>query len=332
MQCLKDYIGLKGCSTTMPDSGLFINSLPGISLETIDKIADSEQQTYAGVFEDVQIRSLKRIETDIINTLGKRYRLKNPKQSYNIGKTIDKTLLTVPDAGEGLGIKITRSYYGSIFVDSALSDIYVQSVAFYATQADVDITLNFVNESLETVYQKVFTSAEGWNDFVVEKRFSDKIIYVLAMDNVNMSRVKLDVTPIGYYGYRGCVDCQDSTWYAIRGSAIALNQQPIDTSNSYGVSITASIKCSYAAIVCANKNLFATSLWYLMGSEIMTERIYTSRLNRWKLNKDEAKELKAYYEAEYTSEINKTLESISVNDGDECVECNSQFRQITVIP
>lgn len=79
MDCLKDYIQIKGCNAPAysydantdndddPDtdpteaSGLFINmDLPGISLENIDKIADKEQQTFLGVWDEVQNRGLKK--------------------------------------------------------------------------------------------------------------------------------------------------------------------------------------------------------------------------------------------------------------------------------
>ena len=43
MNCLTDYIGLRGCTDSDPISGLYINDLAGISLKSIDAIADNEQ-------------------------------------------------------------------------------------------------------------------------------------------------------------------------------------------------------------------------------------------------------------------------------------------------
>lgn len=80
MQCLINYISIEGCSApayTFDDnsdgddnpetepptaSGLFINVDLPISLEMIDKIADSEQATFLGVWEEVQNRGLKKFE------------------------------------------------------------------------------------------------------------------------------------------------------------------------------------------------------------------------------------------------------------------------------
>lgn len=75
LQCFTDFIGLQGCHLGEPASGLFINSLPGITLERVDKIADSEQVTYVGVWNDVQKRALLRFRTSFMAELNKCYQI-----------------------------------------------------------------------------------------------------------------------------------------------------------------------------------------------------------------------------------------------------------------
>lgn len=73
-----DHIGLTNCTTggyTAPDSGIYINSLPGISIENTDKIADSEQVTYLGVWDDVQKFALAQFRLDVMNELRNCYQL-----------------------------------------------------------------------------------------------------------------------------------------------------------------------------------------------------------------------------------------------------------------
>lgn len=87
MDCLKNFIQIEGCDapayapfddpetddveTDDPDtedvetespeaSGLYINKDLPISLEQIDKIADSEQQTFLGVWDEVQKSAIKK--------------------------------------------------------------------------------------------------------------------------------------------------------------------------------------------------------------------------------------------------------------------------------
>lgn len=75
LDCLINYIGLKVCGSETAPSGLYINSLPGISLESIEKIADAEQLTYVGVWNDVQTEAAQRFYIDVITELTKCFEL-----------------------------------------------------------------------------------------------------------------------------------------------------------------------------------------------------------------------------------------------------------------
>lgn len=81
MDCLRDYIGLKICGNESSASAMYINSLPGISLESIEKIADSEQISYAGVWRDVQDEAAARFYIDVVTELTKCFSL-NPYCDY----------------------------------------------------------------------------------------------------------------------------------------------------------------------------------------------------------------------------------------------------------
>lgn len=83
MSCLTDYIGIRICeSQEAPGSGVYINSLPGISLQSIDGIANDDQVTYAAVWTDVQTEAFARFETDFMVELNKCYNL-NPYCDYD---------------------------------------------------------------------------------------------------------------------------------------------------------------------------------------------------------------------------------------------------------
>lgn len=77
MQCFNDYIGLSFCAGVYesPASGIYINSLPGMSMESIDKTADHEQINYLGVWEDVQTNAIAQFRLDIITEINKCYKI-----------------------------------------------------------------------------------------------------------------------------------------------------------------------------------------------------------------------------------------------------------------
>lgn len=81
LECLKGYIGLTICYGEgvydVPPSGIYINTMPGLQLESIEKIATQEQVTYLGVWEDVQNNAIPQFKNDVITELMKCYKLNN---------------------------------------------------------------------------------------------------------------------------------------------------------------------------------------------------------------------------------------------------------------
>lgn len=76
MECLIDYIGFINCAgADAPPSGLYINTLPGISLEVVDKIANSEQVTYLAVWNDAQTEAAVRFKNDFMRAINECYTL-----------------------------------------------------------------------------------------------------------------------------------------------------------------------------------------------------------------------------------------------------------------
>lgn len=77
MQCFLDFIGLSYCPGIyeQPGSGIYLNSLPGISIQSIDAIADSEQTTYLGVWADVQSSAVAQFRIDVIAEMNKCFKL-----------------------------------------------------------------------------------------------------------------------------------------------------------------------------------------------------------------------------------------------------------------
>ena len=78
MTCFIDHIGLLYCTSgvyTVPANGIYLNSLPGISIESIDKIADSEQITYLGVWADVQNYALAQFKLDVVSEINHCYKI-----------------------------------------------------------------------------------------------------------------------------------------------------------------------------------------------------------------------------------------------------------------
>lgn len=75
LECFSGLIGILGCRGDDPGSGLYINSLPGVTLEMVDKIADSEQITYLGVWRDIEKRGILKFRTAFMAGLNKCFQI-----------------------------------------------------------------------------------------------------------------------------------------------------------------------------------------------------------------------------------------------------------------
>lgn len=75
MSCLTDYINVRICDTQETPEGGWINSLPGITLESIDRIATADQITYAGVWSDVQAEAFTIFESDFMAEVNRCFEL-----------------------------------------------------------------------------------------------------------------------------------------------------------------------------------------------------------------------------------------------------------------
>lgn len=88
MDCLANRIGILGCdapATAASGAGvvpvvealpvLYINQLPGINLKNINALADDEQKTFLGVWNDVVLRSMKKFEILVKAKLNQCYKI-----------------------------------------------------------------------------------------------------------------------------------------------------------------------------------------------------------------------------------------------------------------
>ena len=73
MDCFIDYIGINACGSTASLSGLYINQLPGVTFKMIDSIVDVEQQTFLGMWKDIQERALRKFSKDYTAKFTKKY-------------------------------------------------------------------------------------------------------------------------------------------------------------------------------------------------------------------------------------------------------------------
>lgn len=345
MECLRDYIGLLGCKPSNPGSGLFINSLPGISLQSLDMIADSEQITYVKVWKDIQTRALVNFATDVTEEFRTKYKLKTIRNSFSLGKIINASSVTNASAQfRGFVYQTNLTALPGI-VQSNLQAISFQSLSIYLTTVPYG-PFNVFIWDLETgeklfeqeINNEDFPLEEGWNEIPVNKIFQSNKIFA-CYDASQIDSVELDISRFNtlqwrnyfsacYQSIYGCNSCTAS----LKGATTADINEPVDPeaisyspNNVFGLSAVFSITCSYDPLVCANKKSFAAPLWYLLGVETCVERLSSSRMNWWTLDDEEVGRLLDYFTQKYKEKLTSVVSGIDLDLKDACLECHERI-------
>lgn len=350
MQCLKDYIGVKGCNIAPPDSGEYINELPGIEFLNVEQVANADQVTWAGVWADVQNRAIKKFELDVLGTISgfdRRYKLRRITQSVDLGRDISTTTTAASPSQRGLLLELNNQ--GDQCYCSNLQGLYIQSISYYATVgASYTITITDADH-LTQLDQWTKTFVAGWNTILSDKFYDGSRRIYVTVDATNNATQDYDLSGFnlsGYWQNNWCSDCgwndtalffsYDCTGTAqVRGVTADTNfQNPVIGQNSFGISIVFSLRCTYNAVVCQNKRYFSNAWRLCLGIELMNQTVFSSRLNRWTTSdKKKAIDLRNLFEVQYRGgmidnvqyegELLKACQSIDLDLSDCCIECDS---------
>lgn len=341
MECLRDYIGLKGCGQADPASGLLLNSLPGISTFMVTKIIDSDQVTYLNVWRDVQNRALKKFQSSVIATFKKvkSQRIKTVTHVSDLGRLINDDAPLAATA-QWRGVTVELMFPGLVYtLESSLQVIFVQSISLYSAEAVEDLEIKVFDldtgATLDTFTQDV---AAGWNLIRIATSYDAFRIFI-AYDATEIDSVKLDITPSSTTYCQICADhifghgeCTAKVQGAVSVD-LATPTEIVQGNDVYGLSAIFSIQCRYDWVVCSNLEIFSNAWLYLLGAEMMTERIYSERVNRFTtIDIDSAVSLRNEYLAEFDRELSLAINGIDISDSDCCIECEAMIQKPYAIP
>jgi len=81
-------------------------------------------------------------------------------------------------------------------------------------------------------------------------------------------------------------------------------------------------------LICENKELLAEALWYLMGAEMLQQRLGSNRINRYTtVDRNKTKETKEYFEQEFERHLHTAVLGINLEESkcfeDENLNCRN---------
>jgi len=306
-------------------SELYINDLEGISLESIEKLANEEQKTYLGVWRDVERRALKKFTTSLTNYFRTKYRIKKLLDRYYFGQYVDPSD-TAPAAAGFRGISVELNPHRTEAEISPFITMSVSRFQYYAL-ADDDIEFQIIDPlSNEILWSEIVAVKSGqWNDVkaifsVPALQFTRELRIGYVSTGVVSPKTSLSNDTSGECGcsIAGCCSAR------IKGIETSTLGVSYDTENSFGIRGFVSLQCSYEGLVCASRELFSTALWYYMGAEMMRERIHSSRLNKFtSINRKDAQELLDDFLDVYQNEMETVIDAVDLNESECCLECSA---------
>ncbi len=324
MDCFIDYIGINGCGNVAPASGLYLNELAGISVESIAKLSKPEQDTYLDVWADIQKRAVRKFNSQVIAMFAKRYRLKRLRDNFRIEQEVQPNYIpALSNSFRGFGINLDPTNTAEF---SPLVALTLANLRFYSTQVG---TFNFTigrEGGVGANYNFSQDCVVGWNNLLDTYSIPFSAIGTTFGVVVNCATLETAETIVAP-NESGCCSCclTSSCSVEIKGMQID-NGLITESQNAHGFSCDIALGCSFEALMCVNRTLFSTAVWYLMGAETMIERIFSDRINKWTtIDKKKAQDLYDYYLSEQEKEVAQVVDGIDLIDYGCCIECDPEI-------
>ena len=314
--CLENYIGIQGtCSDVDSVSGLYVNTLPSISLKLLANLSDEETKDFTGLWDEIYTRTLNNLESDVL-VKSQKYFITNLLLDNQQTGFYRDPLTTITSSNELKGNTIECFYNVSRYLS-----IYVNSVQLYlpaAINGNIFIYNLMNGVLLDTI---AYVGAVGVNVIQINKSYKsygqDTKIFVCYDGNTTNS---IETSPI-----------DDSALAITNGAKIAVGNTVLSNSltrsgESYGLIVDYNLKCDISEFICSSKDSFKFAFWWKLGSSIMFERMNSDRMNKYTLNKTklELKDLYNYYEDNYDKIMDAVMDNMEQNSDNICFSCRKQ--------
>jgi hypothetical protein len=309
--CFNNYIGLRGyCEDTTPESGMYINDLSGISLNMLASLSNDEQKNYIGIWDEIYTRSLHELEGEVLVKMQKYFNTNILIDNSYTG-IYEDPYVTAASSNElkGSTIEMRDSVYTSIFINHV--DLYLNS----ATDGNIFVYNLMNGKLLDTI---AFTGGvEGINTIQINKSYNTLGQYTkifICYDSNIADSIKTNSIDVSHVITRGAR-------IAI-GDTVLKNNLTFDGS-SYGLVVNFNIKCEISEFICRSKDLFKLPLLYKLASNIMLERMTSTRINKFTMNSlEKAEDIMEFYKEKYKKLIDATLNNLEASSDRVCFSCN----------
>lgn len=290
-----------------PESDLFINDMPGISLKLASKITSEEYQTGAELLRKKIILATKMVFDDFKREISPYFDFDAIPETREINN-FSSTIIPMAPLERGLILKRWRS---------ELAQIYVENVYIKANTSGAN-TLKIIDGPNTISFPVTLVAGETLEVFTNYKAESEQIKIV--MDDTLFDVYSCNVND---FGLLNCGTCRGG---ASKGFFISGWNGTNEESKCFGVGVLASVRCYEENVICSLLPRMYFLLWQKSAIEVLKEHIYGDRINPLvNLTKERAKENREELEIDYKESYNSFAKSIYNylrQTKGECITCN----------
>lgn len=329
MKCFNNVIGInRTCTPVEPISGLYINSLPGVSLKTIDAGINEEYASGVKLIEE-KIQMAGDIIANHLRAGISKIQVKSVVNAGNIGLYVENEKVSpVVDRLRGIQYKLLGSSYLSLFLNS------ISIYSYETKEIEVYVYDLITGELLDTITIDA-VSGEVVTVAVNKKYYSDtKPMQLFICTDSNLEHNQASLVKGHCYGCTSSYSTNDAfvSYSEITQGQDIIYQNLKGASSTGGLSINYSLSCDIEPYLCSIKNTLAMPLLYKTGSLLMEELIYSKRLNSViNVYKPDHKELYEKFEMEYMASMKAIFDNMPTPK-DVCFACNSSIKFVAIAP
>lgn len=323
MGCLQDIkcgkrviIGIrdwKDCDK--PESDIFINDAPGITLKSAAAIASDEQKSGYDLLKSIIKNATVFTFDDFVNQINSTFQYDYIAEIRKI-KYFDGSVLPMVAKDRGLVLKRWRSDMAQIYVEY----IHLKS----ATSGTFDFKIIDGNETKTVTVQ---LQADIEKSVFVDYMADSEEIRIVA-DNTAM---EVYSGPISSYA-NGCSACgsQNENFFMTGWNG---NSEEL---KYFGIGVTAMVKCVEEKMICKLLPRMSFIIWYRAQMMFWDEALKGTRLNPISTHTKAIAEAayddaKVEYDKHYANFV-PTIKNYLIKTKGDCIKCNSSIKYANTIP
>jgi hypothetical protein len=306
---VKDYVQCKD-----PESKLYINQLPGITLKQAANITPESIRSGGEFLKECTVMAARHVFDEFSQELQPYFDFNNIVESREINR-FSEQYNAVYAGDRGLIVRRWRSEAARLFIE----EVYVK------VKQSGTITLNVIDGNTTTEYQAE-VEADAINTVVINHRTESESVKIV------FDQSSVESYEGTYNSYDGCSSCgyRNSKNIFVGG----WNGSGTDGKN-YGLGVKVHAQCYEDNILCSLVPKMYFLIWYKSGILALKEHVATSRMNHIAtFTKEKAEQLLEQYEVEYREKYNILVKSsfnfLRSTKG-ECIKCNNT-RYVQALP